>query len=73
MNNVFIWIIGFYQIFFSNIFGGNFSSCKFYPSCSHYGKQAFAKFSFLKALKLTIWRILRCNPFNKGGYDPINN
>ncbi|OGZ32011.1 MAG: membrane protein insertion efficiency factor YidD [Candidatus Niyogibacteria bacterium RIFCSPLOWO2_12_FULL_41_13] len=73
MNNVFIRIIGFYQFFFSNIFGRNFSSCKFYPPCSHYGKQAFAKLPFLRALKLTIWRILRCNPFNKGGYDPINN
>lgn len=45
--------------------------CKYYPSCSEYGKECFEKFNFFKASILTVWRILRCNPFSKGGYDPV--
>jgi putative membrane protein insertion efficiency factor len=46
-------------------------SCRFYPSCSEYGIQALTKYGLIKGGAKTIWRILRCNPFNKGGYDPI--
>jgi putative membrane protein insertion efficiency factor len=46
-------------------------TCRFYPSCSHYGYQAIYKHGFLKGGFLTIRRILRCNPFNPGGYDPV--
>ncbi len=45
--------------------------CRFYPSCSHYGMEAFEKLPFWTALWKTVWRILRCNPFNRGGYDPV--
>jgi len=45
--------------------------CKFYPTCSCYGKECYQKFNFFKASALTAWRILRCNPFSKGGYDPV--
>ncbi|MDI9528493.1 MAG: membrane protein insertion efficiency factor YidD [Candidatus Cloacimonadota bacterium] len=45
--------------------------CRFEPSCSSYGLQAFRKFNFFKALGLTLWRVLRCNPFCRGGYDPL--
>lgn len=46
-------------------------TCRFYPSCSQYGLEAYRKYNVLKATYLTLWRILRCNPFNGGGYDPL--
>ncbi len=46
-------------------------TCRFYPSCSHYGYQAIYKHGALKGGLMAIWRILRCNPFNPGGYDPV--
>lgn len=47
------------------------NTCRFYPSCSHYGYQAIYKFGAFKGLGMAIWRVLRCNPFNPGGYDPV--
>lgn len=47
------------------------NTCRFYPSCSHYGYQAIYKFGAVKGSLMAIWRVLRCNPFNSGGYDPI--
>lgn len=47
------------------------NTCRFYPTCSHYGYQAIYKYGFFKGLGMTIWRILRCNPLNAGGYDPV--
>lgn len=46
-------------------------SCRYRPTCSHYAKEAFETRNFFYATWLTIWRILRCNPFSKGGYDPV--
>ncbi len=46
-------------------------TCRFYPSCSHYGYQAIYKHGALKGSALATWRVLRCNPFNPGGYDPV--
>lgn len=45
-------------------------TCRFYPSCSHYGYQVIYKHGLLKGVPLSVWRVLRCNPFNAGGYDP---
>ena len=45
--------------------------CKFYPTCSSYGIESYKRFNFFKASFLTLWRLLRCNPWNKGGYDPV--
>lgn len=45
--------------------------CKFIPSCSEYSNQAFKKYPFFKALKLTIKRLIHCHPFSEGGYDPL--
>ncbi|KPK42666.1 MAG: membrane protein insertion efficiency factor YidD [Omnitrophica WOR_2 bacterium SM23_29] len=45
--------------------------CRFYPSCSNYAVEAIEKKGILKGLILSIFRILRCNPFSKGGYDPV--
>lgn len=46
-------------------------SCRFHPSCSSYGYQAIAMHGSAKGLVLAIWRLLRCNPWNKGGVDPV--
>jgi len=45
--------------------------CKYYPSCSGYTYAAIEKHGALKGLLLGLWRIVRCNPFSKGGYDPV--
>ena len=69
MNRIFIFFIEFYRKYISPILG--YGKCKYTPTCSEYSIEAFRKYSFPKALVLAIWRILRCNPFSKGGYDPL--
>ncbi len=68
MKKIFILLIGFYQRNISPMLGKN---CKFYPTCSEYTKQAIEKYWIVKGLYIGIKRILRCNPFSKGGYDPL--
>jgi uncharacterized protein len=46
-------------------------SCRFYPTCSEYAVQALDKYGVIKGTFKAAYRILRCNPFNKGGYDPV--
>jgi uncharacterized protein len=46
-------------------------SCRFVPSCSEYGYQAIEKYGIIRGGAMTVWRVLRCNPFGKGGYDPV--
>jgi len=46
-------------------------TCRFYPSCSHYGYQAIYKYGAIKGSYMAAWRVLRCNPFTKGGFDPV--
>ena len=46
-------------------------SCRFYPTCSEYGYEAIGKYGIIKGGRLAAWRILRCNPFGRGGYDPV--
>ena len=48
-----------------------FACCKYTPCCSEYTRQAVEKYGVVKGLLLGAWRILRCNPFSKGGYDPL--
>jgi putative membrane protein insertion efficiency factor len=45
--------------------------CRFKPTCSDYGIAAIEKYGLIKGGVMTCWRILRCNPWNKGGYDPV--
>ena len=47
--------------------------CKYHPSCSEYAVQAISRFGILRGLVLGVWRLLRCNPFSHGGFDPVEN
>ena len=60
--------IQFYQRFISPMLP---PTCRFYPTCSQYAYEAIAKYGIIKGSRLAIWRILRCNPFCHGGYDPV--
>ena len=62
-------LIRLYQLTVSRALPAN--TCRFYPSCSHYGYQAIYKYGAIKGGLMAIWRVLRCNPFNPGGYDPV--
>lgn len=68
MKRVLLWLIRFYQKGISPWFG---PTCKYIPTCSHYAIEAIERFGALKGGLLALWRILRCNPFSKGGYDPV--
>ncbi len=46
-------------------------SCRYFPTCSEYGYEAIAKYGIIRGGRLAVWRILRCNPFVRGGYDPV--
>jgi putative membrane protein insertion efficiency factor len=61
-----IWL---YQMTFSRLMPPN--TCRFYPTCSHYGFEAIQKHGALRGSSLAVSRVLRCNPFNPGGYDPV--
>lgn len=62
-------LIRLYQLTFSRLLPPN--TCRFYPTCSHYGYQAVYKYGVLRGGLMAAWRVLRCNPFNPGGYDPV--
>lgn len=66
---VLLGFIRLYQATFSKALPPN--TCRFYPSCSHYGYQAIYKYGALKGGLMATWRVLRCNPFNPGGIDPV--
>ena len=68
MKYIFILLIRFYRRFISPLFPPR---CRFTPTCSQYALEAFTKYGFFKGFYLSAWRILRCNPFCKGGYDPV--
>lgn len=67
MKKVGIFLITFYQ------FLSSFTpkTCRFYPTCSEYTKQAIIKYGFLKGVLIGIKRIIKCHPLNPGGYDPL--
>ena len=68
MKHLMIWLIGLYRKFISPL---KPPCCRFTPTCSAYAIEAFQKRGFFAGLILTVWRILRCNPFGRGGYDPV--
>ena len=69
MKKLFIKLIVFYQKYLSALKGG--STCKYIPTCSQYAIEAIERYGALKGGLLAAWRILRCNPFSKGGFDPV--
>ena len=69
MKHIAIYLIRFYRRFISPHKGG--ACCRFTPSCSAYAIEAFEKRGFFVGMILTVWRILRCNPYCAGGYDPV--
>ena len=56
---------GWLSIFFPNGY------CRFRPTCSEYAIQAISKYGLFKGGFKALWRVIRCNPFNKGGWDPL--
>lgn len=69
MKYICIFLIRLYQKFISPLKRN--PTCRFTPTCSAYAIEAFYKRGFFVGLGLTVWRILRCNPFCAGGYDPV--
>ncbi|MFO7895687.1 MAG: membrane protein insertion efficiency factor YidD [Candidatus Cloacimonadales bacterium] len=67
-NNIMLFLIKGYRRFISPMFP---STCRFTPTCSAYSLQAFQKYNFFKALKLSLLRILKCHPWHPGGDDPL--
>jgi uncharacterized protein len=59
-----------YQRLLSPVLGAR---CKYYPSCSEYAAQAIERFGILRGLVLAGWRLLRCNPWSRGGFDPVDD
>ena len=68
MKNILIAMIRFYQKFLSPL---KHTRCPYTPTCSQYGLEAIQKYGAVKGSLLACWRILRCNPFSKDGYDPV--
>ena len=63
-----IMLIRFYQRFLTPL---KPPTCRFYPTCSHYGIEAVTRFGAIKGGWLTVKRILKCHPFHPGGFDPV--
>lgn len=66
---IFLLLIRAYQLLISPMLPPD--TCRFYPSCSRYTYQAIYRFGALRGTAMGVWRVLRCNPFNPGGYDPV--
>ena len=68
MKRVLIWLVRFYQ---QAISPRKPPCCKYVPTCSQYALEALERFGAVKGTALAVWRVLRCNPFSRGGYDPV--
>lgn len=79
MKSLALTLILFYQKYLSldqgflgkKVFGGGVQVCRFTPTCSEYTYQAIEKYGIFTGVLLGAWRIVRCNPFSKGGFDPV--
>ena len=68
MKKLFIFLIKLYQKYLSPM---KSTRCPYYPTCSCYGLEAVQKYGAIKGGTLAMWRIIRCNPFSHGGFDPV--
>lgn len=64
-----LYPVKFYRKYVSPRLGRG--KCKYLPTCSQYCLEALREWGVLRGLGLSVWRVLRCNPFSKGGYDPV--
>jgi len=68
MGKVLVWLIKIYQYAISPFLGAR---CRFEPSCSAYAVEAIERHGVFRGIKLAVRRVLRCHPWNPGGYDPV--
>ena len=68
MKKVLIALVNFYRAAISPY---RRPCCRYYPTCSQYALEALEKYGAFKGVWLALCRVLRCNPFHKGGYDPV--
>ena len=68
MSRVALVLINFYQRWISPLLP---PACRFYPTCSDYAYEAIARYGLIRGGGMATWRLLRCNPFCKGGFDPV--
>ena len=61
-----IGLVQLYRVTLSPLLGGR---CKYHPSCSQYALDAYREFGFFKGTVLAVWRLVRCNPWSRGGVD----
>lgn len=71
MKKILVFLINWYQKNISSWLESKNIKCKYYPTCSEYTKQAIIKYGAIKGICLGVFRIIRCNPFSNGGYDPL--
>lgn len=68
MTRLLLFLIALYKRLLSPLFGGQ---CRFHPTCSTYAQVAIARFGPARGALMAVWRILRCQPFCAGGFDPV--
>jgi len=71
MKEIILFLLRLYKRYISPIFSHVGICCKYYPTCSEYMVQAISKYGIVKGIFLGLKRLLKCNPFSKGGYDPL--
>ncbi len=71
MKSIIIVLLKIYKKIISPIISSFGIHCKYYPTCSDYMLQAVEKYGIIKGILLGVRRLLKCNPFSKGGYDPL--
>ncbi len=65
------WLIGFIRLYQKHLSARTSPVCRFTPTCSVYAIEALQRYGVVIGTGLALWRILRCNPFCRGGYDPV--
>jgi putative membrane protein insertion efficiency factor len=70
LNKALMYLVRAYQLILSPYFGGQ---CRFVPSCSDYACECLSKKGSMKSIVKITWRVLRCNPWSAGGYDPVDS
>ena len=68
MKQICLWLLRWYRRKISPAF---VPRCRYTPTCSAYAVRCLEEYTFLRAVPLILWRLLRCNPFSKGGVDPV--